>query len=66
MKITSIKYRDFKLSLFNLKKSKIPLFNITGRIDSTVCCIQKPLSGYVIDNVSLNKKRIVFLTKIII
>ena len=32
------------------KKSKIPYFNITGRLDSTVCCIQKPISGYVIQN----------------
>jgi len=29
------------------KKTKIPYFKVSGKIDSTVCCIQKPLSGYV-------------------
>ena len=32
---------------FIQKKTKIPYFKVSGKIDSTVCCIQKPLSGYV-------------------
>jgi hypothetical protein len=36
-------------TLSNAKdKSKIPHFKVTGHIDSTVCCIQKPLSGYLV------------------
>jgi hypothetical protein len=38
-------------SLTNVKeKTKIPNFNITGVIDSTVCCVQRPISGHFILN----------------
>ena len=49
-----VKAVDFKItpdSLTNIKdKSKIPYFNITGKLDTTTCCIQKPLSGHLVVN----------------
>lgn len=45
---------EFKITpdtLTNLKdKSKIPNFLITGQLESTVCCIQKPLNGHLVVN----------------
>ena len=35
------------MNFFFLKKSKIPDFILSGRIDSTEFCINKPLNGHV-------------------
>lgn len=38
-------------NLTNIKdRSKIPVFNISGRIDSSICCIQKPFTGQLFVN----------------
>ena len=39
IEITNLKY--------DKQKSKIPNFVITGQLESSVCCIQKPLNGHV-------------------
>lgn len=45
--IKPIAFKINQDTLTNVKdKTKIPYFNITGQIESTVCCIQKSLNGF--------------------